>query len=106
LKNLIDTAALQDALDTVLVKAKGQPLGEVLAGQVAAVVMHLAKNVEARLAEFEDGRTMTFEGPHDPGKAYRPGAVVQRGNATWVAMTATTEAPGASDKWRRLGGST
>jgi hypothetical protein len=50
------------------------------------------------------GRVMTFAGPHDPGREYRPGAVVQRQGSTWVCLVTTAEAPGASSAWRRISG--
>ena len=52
---------------------------------------------------MRSGRLMMFEGPHDPVKSYQSGAVVQRSGSVWVAMTATSETPGASAHWRRLG---
>ena len=59
-----------------------------------------------RLATLERRRVMEFTGPHDPGREYRQGEVVQRASATWVCLVATTEPPGASPAWRRISGST
>jgi len=67
----------------------------VVAKQIAAL--------QKRLDALEQHRTMSFEGPHDPAKAYRPGAVVQRSGSTYVALTETDEPPGQSSLWRRLG---
>jgi len=59
--------------------------------------------LQKRIDALEQHRTMRFEGPHDPAKAYRPGAVVQRSGSTYVALTETDEPPGQSSLWRRLG---
>jgi hypothetical protein len=58
---------------------------------------------EKRLALLESGRRMTFKGPHDPAAAYAAGDVVQRAGATWCALVNTSDKPGDSASWRRIG---
>jgi hypothetical protein len=56
-----------------------------------------------RLSRLEQGGAMTFEGSHDPGRAYSRGAVVQRGGKLFVSMIdRPRDTPGASSEWRSL----
>ena len=66
----------------------------------------LAKTLDARLSQLEEGRVMRWLGAYDPAlQPYGPGSVVQRAGGVWVALVSTSEAPGSSDSWRRIGSS-
>lgn len=62
-----------------------------------------SSNIEARLNVLEQRRTMSFECAHDPSRTYQNGDVVQRSNALYVCMMDTTDTPGDSASWRRIG---
>lgn len=77
----------------------------------AAKLKHVVENaetaladLEARIAALEAKRLMSFAGPHDPGHAYAPGEVVQRGGALFVAMAHARvgDSPGSHAAWREI----
>lgn len=59
--------------------------------------------LEATMASAAARRTMAFEGAFDPGRQYGAGDCVQRSGALFVALAATSEQPGSSSHWRRVG---
>jgi hypothetical protein len=97
-----DLAELRDSKTPVTLGALAE-MGEMFTNAIRRCAARV-EALETRLAAAEQQRTMTFAGPHDPAQSYSPGAVVQRASAAWVCMAATSETPGASSHWRRLGG--
>lgn len=95
------------SLDALAALSKGLPenartalsvMTEAMLEQSAAIG-RLAK----RLQTMEKTNPMFFAGPYIPSATYSSGAVVQRANSCWIAMTQTTgDTPGTSDRWRRL----
>ena len=71
-----------------------------LAGLTKALV---GTGMHHKVIQAGDRRPMFFEGPHDPGRTYGAGDVVQRKGYVWVAMTATASTPGETSQWRRIG---
>ena len=54
--------------------------------------------LEARIATLE-ARPLRYEGVHEPGKQYAPGAFVTSGGSVWHCNEATTSRPGDGGAW-------
>jgi hypothetical protein len=82
---------------TVLTKSSADQLFASITGYVKRNILAL----DARLKVLEAARTTHFEGPYDPAKSYKSGALVQRQGKTWVALVDTSgETPGSSAHWK------
>jgi hypothetical protein len=89
-----------------VVVASASEGGDVVDSMVNAVAGLIARSIAplaARIAELEGRRTMGFCGAHDPQRTYQAGEVVLRQSASWVALAAGNDTPGATAQWRRLG---
>ena len=104
---MLTLEAVSAAVESALAKSDSKrpsELGALVGAVVAREVVRELGHIEARLEALEARRTMSFAGPHDPGHAYAPGEVVQRGGALFVAMAHARagDVPGASASWRRI----
>jgi len=88
-KTLVNFGALTMALDHVIAAIQARD--------------ETASLLAARVAALESRRTMSFENAYDPGRRYRAGDCVQRAGGLFVALAATSEQPGSSAQWRRIG---
>lgn len=71
--------------------------------QIRAETTRMLMDTITSIVRKNFARAVTFDGPHDPTKTYRANAMVQRSGSTWIALGETSEAPGASAMWRRIG---
>jgi hypothetical protein len=58
-----------------------------------------AKTLEAELQALKARPTLTYQGVHERGIAYRPGHFVTAKGSLWHCNAVTSEVPGESDDW-------
>jgi hypothetical protein len=82
-----------------------QSIGRAIKMHTKGVVDPITARLEAlerRLAELEQRPEITWAGPHEAGKHYVTGSLVQKSNALWLCTAPTIGTPGETTSFRLI----